>query len=137
MLYPKMLQIKIVEHWIPYKKVSGRICLFSPGMELGAPKIAIFWNLLMFRNRKVDSLWGSMLLKILTISNNAPNKSRWALNSIQKSQRVHMSTTLQSGAKELRRLIRFKYYIVREWKSRFNLGLDTAKNTHYMRKGFK
>ncbi len=32
-LYPKMLQIIVVKHWIAYKKVSGCICLSPPGEE--------------------------------------------------------------------------------------------------------
>ncbi len=59
-LYPKMLQIKVVEHWILYKKICRLLRLSPSEMVLGAPKIHIFWNILMFKKRKVDSLWGSM-----------------------------------------------------------------------------
>ncbi len=38
----KKLQIKIVQNLISYKKLSGCICLSLPGVEVGAPKIAIF-----------------------------------------------------------------------------------------------
>ncbi len=41
-LYQKFLRIKDDKDSIRYKKVSGRICLFPPGLKLGAPKIAIF-----------------------------------------------------------------------------------------------
>ncbi len=34
-LYPKMFEIKVVEHKISYKKVSRSICLSPPGVELG------------------------------------------------------------------------------------------------------
>ncbi len=37
-----MLQIKVLEHSIPYEKVDGRICLSPTRGELGAPKMAIF-----------------------------------------------------------------------------------------------
>ncbi len=48
-----------------------------------------------------------------------------------------MCTSFQSGAKGLQRLICFKYYIVLKWKSKFSLELNAAKNSQYMRKGFK
>ncbi len=41
-LYHKMLQIKVVENKIPNKKLIERICLSSPGVKLGALKIAMF-----------------------------------------------------------------------------------------------
>ncbi len=37
-LYPKKIQIKVVKHWILYKKVSGRIRLSPSRMELGGFK---------------------------------------------------------------------------------------------------
>ncbi len=42
-LYQKKLQLKVVENWIPFKKVSERTYL-SPSKveELGAPKIDMF-----------------------------------------------------------------------------------------------
>ncbi len=37
-----MRQIKVVENKISYKKLAGHIPLSDPGVELGAPKIAIY-----------------------------------------------------------------------------------------------
>ncbi len=37
-LYQKMLQIKVVENYISYKKLSWHTCLCSPGVELGGSK---------------------------------------------------------------------------------------------------
>ncbi len=37
-LYPKIIQIKVVEHWILYKKVSRRICLSNPWIKLRGSK---------------------------------------------------------------------------------------------------
>ncbi len=122
-----MFQIKVVEHWIRYKKVSGYKCLSPPRVEL-----AIFWSIIMFKNEEVDSLRDWTLLKIRIISKNASNKSCWTLNSVQKSQWVQMSISSQSGACHL-----LKYYNVQKWGSRFTSGLDAAKNTHYIRKCFK
>ncbi len=107
----KILQIKVVKHWSLYKKVSRRICLSPLGVKLGGSKDCHLWNI-MFKNGKVDSLWGSMLLKIRVISRNASYKSCWASNSVQKIQWAHMSTALQSGSRRLQRLICFKYYII-------------------------
>ncbi len=76
--------------WIPYKKVSGCICLPLPKVELGPPKIAIFWNIIMFKNGEVDPCWSWALLKICIIYKNASSKSCWALNSVKKSQWVHI-----------------------------------------------
>ncbi len=66
-LYPKMLQIKVVEHWILYKKVSEGICLLLPEWSQGAPKIAIFWNIIMFKNWEVDSFCGGWKLPKMQI----------------------------------------------------------------------
>ncbi len=75
-LYPKMLQMKVFEHRILYKKVSGHICLSPTRVELEAPNIGIFRNIIMFKNGEVGSLWGWMLPKIRIISKNASNKKR-------------------------------------------------------------
>ncbi len=116
------------------QKSQGRICLSPSRVELGGFKDWCIWNIIMKKNGKVDSLEGSTLPKTLIISKNGSNKSYWALNSLQKSLWERMSICLQSGAKGLQRLICFKYYSVLKWESWFSLGLDAAKNTHYMRK---
>ncbi len=41
-LYQEMLQIKVVKHEICCKKLSGRICISPPGVELVVPNIAKF-----------------------------------------------------------------------------------------------
>ncbi len=58
------------------KSQRAHICLSPPGVVLGAPKIAIFWNIIMFKNGKVrvDSLWGWTLPKIRIVSKNASNE---------------------------------------------------------------
>ncbi len=69
-------------------------------------------ELIMYRNGKLDSLYGSTLPKIRMISKKASNKSCLELNFIQKSSRVHMSISAWSGARGLQRLIWLKYYFV-------------------------
>ncbi len=41
----KKFQIKVVRNWILYKKVRKRICLSSPGVELGGLKDSHLWKL--------------------------------------------------------------------------------------------
>ncbi len=48
-----------------------------------------------------------------------------------------MSISPQSGAGGLERLTWLKYYIVLKLQITFNLGLNAAKNTHYIEKSFK
>ncbi len=48
-----------------------------------------------------------------------------------------MSISPQSGARELERLIWLKYDNVLKWQNTFNLGLNTAKNTHHSKGSFK
>ncbi len=65
-LHPKMLQIKVVEHWILYKEISGRLCLSPPGWSYGIQRC----HLLKYFNVQkpgVDSLRGWTLLKICII----------------------------------------------------------------------
>ncbi len=45
-----------------------------------------------------------------------------------------MSISPWSGARGLQRLIFLKYYNTLKWESRFTLGLNTAKNMHYIKK---
>ncbi len=44
---------------------------------------------------------------------------------------------LQKWSQGLQRLPFLKYYNVLEWENRFTLGLNTAKNANYIKKGFK
>ncbi len=106
-------------------------------VELVAPKIAIFWNIVMFKNREIDSLWGWMLPKIRIISKNISNKSCWALNSIRESQWAHLSYLLQSRAWASKDCHLLKHYNVQKLGSRFTLWLDAAKNTQYIQKCIK
>ncbi len=78
--------------------------------------------------RESRFILASMLPKLPTISENGPNKSSWALNSVRKSQWVHMSIFPRSGAKRQQRLQSWKYYNVLKWERRFTLRFETAKN---------
>ncbi len=53
-----------------------------------------------------------MLRKIPITWKKASSKSCLQLNSLQKYQGAHMSTSTQSGVRELRRLMCLKYYNV-------------------------
>ncbi len=75
-----------------------------------------------------------MLLKIRVSPKKASNKSYSELNFVQKSLRAHVSISLQSGARGLKGLIWLKYYIVLNRQITFNLGLNTAKSTHPIKK---
>ncbi len=80
-----MVQIKVVEYWIPYKRVSGRTCLSSSTVSLRDFKDWYVSNIIFYWNRKSDSVWCSMLPKIRIIGEKASNKNCWALNSVQSS----------------------------------------------------
>ncbi len=108
-----------------------------PRVELGAPKIAIFWNIIMFENGEVDSLWCWMLPKIRLISKNASNKSCWVLNSVQKSLWAHMSISPRVELGALKITIFWNIIMLKNRGSRFTLRPDSAKNTHYIQKCFK
>ncbi len=131
--------VKVVEHWIPYKKVKGPIRLSPPGVELGDSKDCYHWNIIMCKNEEIDSLLASTLAlpKIHVTPKNAVSKSCWALKSAQKSQRALMFISSRSGARGLQRLPSLKYYNVQKWQSIFTLGLNSAKNTCYIQKCFK
>ncbi len=81
-----------------YKKVSGWICRSPRGVEPGVPKIA-FWNTIIYKNLQRGLTLGLDAAKISIISKNASTKNCWELNSIQKSKWMHMSISLQSGAR--------------------------------------
>ncbi len=63
-LYQKIIQIKVVENWISYKKVSGDTCLSLPAVELGDSKDWYVSNIILYWNGKVGLFLGSMLPKI-------------------------------------------------------------------------
>ncbi len=133
----KKLRIKVVKNWILYKKFRERICLFPPWVELRASNDQYIWNLFMYRNGKLDSLQGSPLSRIRIVSKKASNKSCSELNFVQKSTLGHMSISLKSGARGLQRSVCLKSFNVQKWEIRFALGLNTAKDTHYIIKSFK
>ncbi len=91
--------IKVVEHQLSYKKVSGHTCPSSPGMELGDSKDWYVSNIILYWNGKVNSLSGWTLSKLLVISKNYSNKSFWELNFVQKSQWAHTSISPKSEAR--------------------------------------
>ncbi len=68
------------------------------------------------------------LPKIHVTYEKTSNKSCSELNFVRKSPRVHMSISPHSGARELKKLIWFKYNIVLKSKNTFTLELNTAKN---------
>ncbi len=84
--------------------------------------------------------WGGRLqLKIYVISENVLNKSCWALNFLKKSQWVHMSISPRreaggGGSKDCH-FRNTKMYKKRQ--SRFISGLNTAKNTYFIKNFFK
>ncbi len=88
----------------------------------------------MYKNGKVDSFQGSTLPKIRIASKKALNKSCSKLNFIPKCPRTHMSIFPQSGARWLERFPSLQNNNVQKWESRCSLGLDTAKNTHHIKK---
>ncbi len=47
---------------------------------------------------------------------------------------MSISSSVQSGARGLERLIWLKYYIGLKLQITFTLGLNAAKNTHYIEK---
>ncbi len=82
-LHRKMLQIKVIQNWISRKKFHERICLSLPWVELGGSKDQYVWNLIMYRNGILDSLWSSTLSKISTLWKK--NLSCLESNFVQKS----------------------------------------------------
>ncbi len=50
---------------------------------------------------------------------------------------MHMSISSTSGARELQKLPRLKYYYALKEESRFTLCLDAVKITNYIEKCFK
>ncbi len=74
------------------KKGSGCICLSPPpGVELRGSKDCHVWNIVMYWNCKVDSLYGWMLQKLSIILKDAAKKNCSESNFLQKSQEMHLS----------------------------------------------
>ncbi len=86
-------------------------------------------------NVQVDSQWGSTLPKILITSWKASNKSCLELNFVPKSPQAHMFIFPTSGAWGSKD--QCVWNLIQIWEIRFTLGLNAAKNTHYIKKGFK
>ncbi len=89
-----MLQTKVIQKKIFYKKVTGQVSLISSRSEgKGFQRFAIFEKIIMHQNGKVGSLQGRMLLKLPMIQKNVLNSSCAELNIIQKkvSGRVSLS----------------------------------------------
>ncbi len=86
--HQKKLHIKVIWNWIAYEKVLEHISLSPPWVELGGSKDQYIWNLIMYKNGKLDSLWGSMLPKIRITSKKASNNSCSELNFVQKTSRA-------------------------------------------------
>ncbi len=98
----KKLQIKVVRNRISPKKVLERICLSPPRVELRGSKDQYVWNLIMYRNGKSDSFWGTTLPKIRILWKKASNKSCSKSNFAQKSPRAHMSISpMELGAPKI------------------------------------
>ncbi len=88
----------------------------SPTSGGQASKDQYFQNLIMYRNGKLDSLWGSMLPKICITSKKGLNKSCSELNFVQKSP-WDMSISPTSGVGRLQRSVHLKSYNVQKQKS--------------------
>ncbi len=121
-----MLRIKF-----PTKKLSGHICLSPWKVQRWGSKDCYVWNIIMYRNGKLDSLQGSMLSKILFILKNALNKSCWELNFLEKIQRAHASISPRSGSGGLQRWKCLKYYNVSKREIRLFTLLRSVANFQY------
>ncbi len=79
-------------------------------------------------------IYGRTLPKIRFTSKKVSNKCCLELNFVQKCQRAYVSICPWSGARGLERLIQLKYYVVLKRQITINLGLNAAKNMHYIKK---
>ncbi len=96
----------------------------SPRRGVRGSKDWYGWNIIMYKNSKLHSV-------IPIIWKKASNRSCLELHSLKKSQWTQMSTSLQSEARGLQRLMCLKYCNVEKRESiLFTLGLDTDKNKH-------
>ncbi len=74
-----------------------------------------------------------MLPKICITCKKTSSKSCSELNFVQRSPPAHMSISPTSGARGSKDQVCLKSYNVQKREIRFTLGLDAAKNTHYMK----
>ncbi len=106
----------------------------SPKSGARGSKDCHVWNIIMYWNGKVDSLYGSILSKIRITSKNASNKSCSESNFVWRIQRAHMSMSHRSGARELQRLPCLKYFNVLKRESRHYARFTMHRNlgqTHH------
>ncbi len=120
------------------KRSVGAYVYLQPEWSYGAPKIAIFWNIIMFKNEKVDSLWAERCWKYALYPKLLQIKvvNHWILYK-KVSRRICLSPPSRvdiGGSKDCHLL---KYYNVQKRGSRFTLWLDAEENTHYIQKCFK
>ncbi len=105
-------------------------CLSPSGVKLGGSKD---YYLLKYYN--VQKRESSFTLRLATAKN--ISGQRCTLNSVQKSQWVHSYIPPPPKPGSSKDCYLLKYYNVQKWESSFTLGLDIAKNTHYIQKSFK
>ncbi len=79
-LYEKMLYIRVVQLWIPYKKVNGHTCVSPSRVQLWGSKHCYLWSTIMY------SVWAGRCQKICiiwsTFSYNSYFWQGWVLNWI-------------------------------------------------------
>ncbi len=66
------------------QKHGGCVSLSPTGVKLGVFKDCTCFNIKMYWNRKIDSLYGWALQEIPIILKNSSNKNCWKLNFLQK-----------------------------------------------------
>ncbi len=98
----------------PTKKSLSALCLSlppppPPGVELGGSKDWYGWNIIMYKNSKLYSLYSWMLWKIPIIWKKALSKSCLGLNSLQKIHWTHTFISTSKWSWGLERLACLKY----------------------------
>ncbi len=89
----------IAELNFPTKKLVGAyINTLHNRMELGSSRDWYGWNIIMYKNGKLHSLYDWTLQKVPIIWEKVSSKSYFELNCLQKSQWMHMSISPWSGA---------------------------------------
>ncbi len=117
------------------KKSFGEKCLSNSSITKGIKNSKMVRNqFTMHHNVVHQELWWLKSTPTLFLpSLKTINIRCWALNFIQKSQRADMSIFHRSGGTGPRRLSYMKYFNVLQWESRFPFGLNSAKNTDYIK----